>query len=238
MPMTGRTALNVPAAPPRSPRGRPTGGRRARLAQRLLQRPLCGPRERGAPGGRPPRGQRARPERRLDAVADGVEIDPERRERVAVELVAGDLGPQHGGVEPDRARTPEHQVLGADPLVPERLRLGPGALDDRPRVLGESLEHQPFSLLLRPCLRCTACLDTPSAAPTCSQDQPRSRALATCSASRRSASVRSDATAARPTAGSVLSTAPARSRVSCADMASTYVDGSVLSTDVDDLHSG
>src|SRR3954465_4022001 len=96
-----------------------------------------------------------------------------------------------------------------------------GADGHSTRLVGEALEHQDRPLPgggPPPCLRCTACLLTPRAAPISCHDQPCSRACATCSASRRSTSARSEATALSPTVGSVLSTDSASFIASCALM--------------------
>src|SRR5919198_6721078 len=217
------------------------------VAHRELERLLRARGERDVPAdAAPAAAQRARPERALDALAHRVEVDAERGERVGVDVLLAGADDAHDVVahacgldaeagEQARARSipaqnAEQDVLGADPAVAQRPGLVLRDRHGRARVLGEALEHQPSNLLRRPCLRWTACFDTPSATPISCHDHPRSRALATCSASRRSTSARSEATAASPTCGSVLSTAPARSRVSCAAMASTYVDERRLST--------
>src|SRR6185437_7485090 len=198
--------------------------------------------------------ERAGSEGPLDALADLVEVDAQRGQSVAIDVVlaaahdAHDVLAHAGGVEAEAGQQPrpagvgaqhaEQEVLGADPAVAQGHRLLLSQHDGLAGVLREALEHQPSNLLRRPCLRCTACLETPSAAPISCHDHPRSRALATCSSSRRSTRLRSEATAARPICGSVLSTAPARSRVCCAAMASTYVDAIPLSTHVDAGGSG
>src|SRR6185312_8500187 len=78
---------------------------------------------------------------------------------------------------------------------------------------------------------CTACLLTRSACAICCQDQPWARALPTCSPSSDSSSPRRDATAASPTAGSLLDAAAATCVASV--MPSTYVDRVLVSTKVD-----
>src|SRR4051794_5240789 len=96
------------------------------------------------------------------------------------------------------------------------LLLGPD--DGLPGICGEAFEHgqsfrrsgpRPLAYFL-----CTACRVTPSSWAICSQVQPWSRALVTCSASRRSTSVRRDRTARSPTAGSRLLAADATCAVS------------------------
>src|SRR3954468_1704067 len=212
-----------------------------RLAQRELERLLrprrerppavaCGP----APAPGAPR-QSARPERALDPLADGVEVDAQRGERVRVEVRLADaddpldlradrraghtvVGEDARGAPLGVVEQPEQQVLGPDPAVAEGGGMAVGGDRHGAGLLGEALEHQPP--LRRssppPCLRWTACLLTPSAAPMSCHDQPWSRAWATCSASRRSTRVRSEATARSPRAGSVVSTDSASLMASCA----------------------
>src|SRR3954447_24561154 len=215
-----------------------------RLAQRQRERLLRPPRERQpaaacppAPAPGAPR-QRARPERALDPLADGVEVDAQRGERVRVEVRLADAddpldlradrrtrdavaGQDARGAPLGVVEQPEQQVLGADPAVAQRGGMAVGRDGHGAGLLGQPLEHQPA--LRRssppPCLRWTACLETPRAAPMSCHDQPWSRAWATCRASRRSTSVRSEATARSPRAGSVVSTDSASFMASCALMA-------------------
>src|SRR5262245_5243287 len=112
----------------------------------------------------------------------------------------------------------EQEVLRAEPGVPEGASLLFGADDDLAGRGRESLEH----CHRRPCFLCTACLLTPTACPISSQDQPCRLALSTWSASRRSTSCRSAATACRPTRGSGLVEANAASTASV--ILSTYID--------------
>src|SRR5690606_16123667 len=114
-------------------------------------------RERQVPAtGVPAPVERARAERGVRPRADRVEVDPERRERGAVEVVAGS---KCGGVPVDRVgRDPdggegargdaarlvgegEEQVDGVDGVVAALARVRLGLDDRRPRVAGEAFEH-------------------------------------------------------------------------------------------------
>jgi hypothetical protein len=81
---------------------------------------------------------------------------------------------------------------------------------DRFRMWARAALRHPHRGLLRGCRSplpyswCTACLLTPSTSAICCQLQPSSRARRTCSSSTASSSVRSDAAARSPTAGSLL----------------------------------
>src|SRR5437763_1901316 len=107
-------------------------------------------------------------------------------------------------------------MLGADVVVPERPRRFLRLRDRILRPGGEPLEHRYLAFLPRrpPCFLCTACRLTPSTPPICSHDQPRRRALSTCSSSSRSRSRPKAATARNPTSGSLLLAALANS-VAC-----------------------
>src|SRR6478672_5128948 len=216
---------------------------RDRLAQRQLERLLRARRERERAARHEPAAatapcERAGAERALDPLADGVEVDAERGERLGVEVglaaaddpvdlaagprgVDGEVAQHAGGPAVVVVEEGEEQVLGADPAVGQGGRLALGGDDRVPGVVGEALEHHDPLRRSRPppCLRWTACLETPSAPPISCHDHPCARAWATWSASRRSTSVRRDATARSPTAGSVLSTDSASLIASCALMA-------------------
>ena len=155
-----------------------------RLAQGELERLLGARGERdhaadSAAPAAPPADERAGSEGPLDALADRVEVDAQRGQGVAVDVVlaaaddAHDVVAHAGGVDAEAGQQPrpiavgaqhaEQEVLGADPAVAQGHRLLLSEHDGLAGVLGEALEHQPSNLLRRPCLRCTACLDTPSA---------------------------------------------------------------------------
>src|SRR3954471_24501663 len=123
-----------------------------RLAQRQLERLLRARRERPpavarrpAPAPGAPR-QRARAEGALDPLADGVEVDAQRGERVGVEVRLADADDPLDLRADPRARDAvideggrgaalvvveqaEQQVLGADPAVPQGARVPVGGDD-------------------------------------------------------------------------------------------------------------
>src|SRR5688572_2198402 len=128
------------------------------------------------------------------------------------------MGGEHPRAGAGAARHAEQHLRRADLRTADRARLVLRPLDRLARSSREPLEHhrslRASSLRPPPCFLWTACLLTPSASAICCQDHPRVRALSTCSASSDSSSARSDATAASPTAGSLLAVASARS-VAC-----------------------
>src|SRR5918994_5254651 len=178
--------------------------------------------------------ERTRPEGLLQALAHGLEVDPQGGERFWVDLRLGGAQPareplfdrvgadaelpQHcGGAAVRVADQDEQHVLGADVAMPEPARLlgasrevrlrGSGCLGTRAGTAAWEQPHRSLRRLRRspvPYFWCTARLETPSSAAICCQLQPSSRARRTCSSSTASRSARSEATPRRPISGSSL----------------------------------
>src|SRR5215469_14971619 len=104
---------------------------------------------------------------------------------------------------------PDQEVLTPDAAGARPVGFLEGVRDRAPGIACELLEHHRSRSVVAALRRtwlayflCTACLLTPRKNAISCHDQPCSRALRTCRASRRSASSRSSRAARRPWAGS------------------------------------
>src|SRR5690606_10311192 len=131
--------------------------------------------------------------------------------QAAVQRLAGEaVARQDAGAEAVAGVGERHQQVRGTGLVGAEGRGGLDRVQDGlPGVVSEAFEHRGLRSPLRygcyirwACFWCTACRVTPSAFAIACQDQPRARALRTCTASRCSTSLRSAATARSPTLGS------------------------------------
>ena len=167
-------------------------------------------------------GQRLVGEVLLGMGANGLNVDPDSGQRVAVEVgeqarPGAQPGPLHDqflhtiGSQPVCAQYlpsglvagygGQQQMFAAHVVVAQAAGVQLGVHDDPAGLAVKVLAHHARPIRL-PYLRCTVCLVTPSRSAICCQDQPSRRALSTCTISSRSASSRSAATARNPTSGS------------------------------------